>query len=144
MPSCPVALPVPLPIGHSIVERQLIVLWSGRIQAQAMAWDHRHGHRAFVLNGPIAHLVLYRAPAPTIRADMKKGKAAVQPPPGASGFLYYRNWGSCQLSLGVRDAPNWTKSKRATISLGCLQVEVWHIDAGWINSPVSSVNLQPH
>lgn len=138
IPDCPFIPPNDLPIGHSAVEHQLIVLWSSRLHVTAQLFNHRHNSdQGFSFQGPAVRFRLHRSPAPTISVRNTRGLsiAVISPPPGARGPLYYRSWGACSFAF------YWTPLRTPVVSSGCFQPKQWHLDVAWLNSPVTTLNL---
>jgi hypothetical protein len=139
---CPVDTPVPLPVGRSVVEREMIVLWTGRIYAEAgTSFRRGRGWRVGpgVKEGPTATVRLYSARAPVISVKRISGIATVHRPPGARGRMYYRDWAICGTS--ERAVPAWTPAARPQVSVPCRPAQQWHIDVAWLNTPVASVHV---
>jgi hypothetical protein len=144
LPPCPFPGTIDLPVGHSMVEHQLIVLWSPRLRVTAQVYNHAgNGYMGFAFQGPTAHFRLHLAPDPTISTATAGGTltATISPPPGARGPLYYRSWGDCAAGQNLSYAFYWTRAHGHTVSSGCAHPTRWHLDAAWLNTPVASLNL---
>ena len=151
VPSCPFLIPKTLAIGGSIVEHQFIVLWTPRLRITAQVFNFAHNcYCGFELSGPSAHFQLFSSQAPTIALRNEGGitTAAITPPPGAHGPVYYRSWGSCDTPYGqpvpgrqVAAAYYWAPWQTRIISSGCSAPQRWHLDVAWLNTPVASPNL---
>ena len=143
-PSCPAPPQQILPIGRSLVEHQLKVLWTPRLRIAAHLSNFVHDcYCGFEFQGPPAQFRLYRAPAPTISVRHQSGAtvAFVSPPAGTRGSFYYQSWGSCpgnQMSSGTY---YWKSRLDRTIPSVCSNPVQWHLDVAWLNMPVASLNL---
>lgn len=128
-PGCGVDFPVPLPVGRSLVEREWVVLWTGRIYTEA----------GDIKDGPMARLRLYNARAPVISVNATTGTATVHRPPGAEGKMYYRSYGVCGASgWGILA---WTAARRPAVVAPCAPISQWHIDVAWRDTPVARASL---
>jgi hypothetical protein len=140
LPPCPFPGTLDLPVGHRVVEHQLVVLWSRRLRATAQVYNYTgNSYMGFAFQGPTARFRLHPAPAPTI-STAGGITATVSPPSGAHGPLYYRSWGDCA-GQNLSYAFYWTRAHGHTVSSGCAHPTRWHLDAAWLNAPVTSLNL---
>jgi hypothetical protein len=141
MPDCPHPGADDLPIGHSVVEHQLIELWSSRLISEAEVYNHvkncYNGCNGYSFQGPIVRFRLHRAPAPTISVQTAGGStsAAISLPPGVRGPLYFRSWGRCSSTYF------WTPLRGRVVPAGCSHPRQWHLDVAALSSPVASLNL---
>jgi hypothetical protein len=138
IPDCPYPGADNLPIGHSIVEHQLVELWSSRLIARAQVYNRVHNeYRGYTFQGPIVRFRLDHAPAPTLSVQKVHGftGAAISLPSGVRGPLYYQSWGTCSSTFF------WTRFRGRVVASGCLHPQQWHLDVAALNSPVASLNL---
>jgi hypothetical protein len=141
---CPGPLPVDLPRGRSIVEQQIVEVWSSRLRATAQPFAHVNGgYSGFAVLGPTATFRLHPVPAPTIHISTVEGTrvAALNPAPPAGTPVYYRSWGTCSNGQMLPTVEYWRLLSGASLSSGCAQPKQWHVDMGPLNGPVATLNL---
>jgi hypothetical protein len=137
VPSCPAPQLVALPVGSRVVEHQMIVLWTSRLQVDLQIDGQACDCQPF--GGVFVRLHLHAGTSPRILVQNIRGfpTAAITRPPGATGQMYYRSWGDCGFASSSYD---WTALTSGVLSAGCTGRPRWHLDVGWLNSPIASLN----
>lgn len=141
---CPAPLPTDLPRGHTMVEHQMIELWSARLQAVGQGFNHiSNGFYGFSIPGPTAVLQLQKTAIPTIETGSAGGvmTATMVPAPSAGTPVYYQSWGTCSDGEVRPLVVYWTAVQGATVSSGCAHPVKWHVDMATLNGPVASLDL---
>jgi hypothetical protein len=145
IPPCPYPGTVDLPVGHVFVERQLVTLWSSRLQITASVLNHiGRSYQGFPFHGPAVRLHLYHVPAPTISIQQIGGStvAAVSPRVAVRGPLYYISWGNRNVQQNAPvSAYYWTPANGRVVSCRCSNPTQWHLEVAWLNTPVAILNL---
>lgn len=142
-PPCTAPLPYPLHPAQTLSRTVFVVLLAGRLRATANV-NTLSGTRNYAgmdLVTPVVTVTLHPASAPAVTVQTPSNTVAVvAKPPDAKGPLRYEQWSIC--GVGGARVLTWSTAASSSVDAGCLQPREWHLVAGWVNYPVTFVNMK--
>jgi len=144
-PMCALPVPNKFPVGTSLVEHQLVVLWTPRLSG-TMSLGKFVGRNGSTINFsgfdlPVIRFHLRRRSPAEVTVAPDGSRARVVPPPGATGQYYWEGWGTCSTAAyGNAYWPlYWTPRRTRSIAALCLAPQKWYLAVAWLNHSVTSV-----